>query len=103
MTEYENWLGQRIFVGDIVFNGQRDGNSSIYRYGRVTGFSKSKNGNVLAQVEWIAERGGTWVDSQWHEGARKPWTKASSLSADNVVVVDPSVVNTTRFVPTRNP
>lgn len=98
MNFYENWLGQVINVGDIVFNGQRDGNTSTFRYGKVKSFNTTKSGNLVARVEWIAERGGAWTDSEYVAGPVVPYVKASSLDPDNLVVVDPSVVHTTKFV-----
>ena len=104
MDSYSNWLGQTVNVGDIVFNGQRDGNTSVYRFGRVKAFKwNGRKTEVLAQVEWIGEKGYQRDPNSDSITARRlgdrTWdTTASTLAADNLVVVDPSVVHTAKYV-----
>lgn len=65
----KNWLGQEISVGDYVGCGRRDGNTSVYRLGRVVSFNEPKR---IANVAWLYEPwssgGQTWVSIQTYTG-----------------------------------
>lgn len=62
MAEYlKNWAGQEITVGDIVWRGARDGNTSSFKIGQVVALNAEKN---TAKVRWFAEPGVKWVDGK---------------------------------------
>ncbi|AOZ63721.1 hypothetical protein SEA_WEASELS2_136 [Rhodococcus phage Weasels2] len=48
-----NWLGQEIKVGDIVYRGARDGDSSSFKLGTVIKVNPEKE---TARVEWNVEQ-----------------------------------------------
>ena len=50
-----NWLGQEIKVGDIVYRGARDGDSSSFKIGTVIKVYPDKQ---KARVEWSVEQRG---------------------------------------------
>lgn len=56
-----NWLGQEINVGDYVYRGARDGNSSTFKIGRVV---DERNDKV--RVHWLFEDG--WKVIRDHNG-----------------------------------
>lgn len=96
--QYENWLGQILDAGVLVYNGQRDGNSSTMRVGRIKKIKTTPAGNTVAQVEWLYEQGGVWKIGTYESGAVIPWTKASSINPDNLVSIDPNILNTLKVV-----
>lgn len=65
----KNWLGQEFSVGDYVGCGRRDGNTSVYRLGRVVSFNEPKR---VANVAWLYEpwhgKGQSWVSIQTFSG-----------------------------------
>lgn len=52
-----NWLGQDIQEGDIVYKGNRVGNSSSYRAGIVLKVDEERE---QVRVEWLAEPANDW-------------------------------------------
>lgn len=95
----KNWLEQEIEEGDYVYNGQRDGNTSMFRIGRVVEIIPIKthdkygdpitNPDQMVRVEWLIERGREWLPngtSKYVPGA--PWAKKSSINIQNLVRVE---------------
>ncbi len=53
----KNWMGQVIQVGDTVYRGARDGNTSSYKVGVVR---KTDPKTEKVSVEWFFELGGLY-------------------------------------------
>ena len=76
-----NWLGQELRPGIVVYNGQRRGNYSVFRVGRIirlTQKTEVRGGqriNTIAQVDWLNEKGYGRV-------------KKSSLDANSLVKIE---------------
>lgn len=56
-----NWMGQEIFVGDYVFRGARDGNTSSFKVGRVLSINAEKK---TARIEWLFEPSYDWKQKE---------------------------------------
>lgn len=83
-----NWMGQEIFVGDYVFRGARDGNTSSFKVGKVLSLNHEKQ---TARVNWLFEPMFVWNDARterW-EAPRKIDTKGSpSINSLCLISVD---------------
>lgn len=81
----ENWLGQKLHVGDHVYRGARDGNSSSFKVGVVTKLDKFT-------VNWLYEPDGMWQgprgDQKWVSYIRK-MDSVGRPDPDSCVLVDP--------------
>lgn len=53
-----NWLGQELGVGDVVYRGARDGNSSTFKVGTIIYIKDEK----APRVKWRYEDGGVWFN-----------------------------------------
>lgn len=88
----KNWLGQEIKVGDVVYRGARDGNSSSYKIGVV-----QKVGTDVARVKWIAAAGSRWVGHRTNDKGSitvpRRVDSSGSPSIDSLVVLDRSVLD----------
>lgn len=60
MTSLRNWTGQKFRVGDHVWRGARDGNTSTYKIGTIVRLMPDK-GKVT--VEWLSDEYGLRLES----------------------------------------
>lgn len=58
----KNWIGQDINVGDVVYRGARDGNTSSFKIGRVEKVNETKR---LITIWWIVEQGVSYEDKTY--------------------------------------
>ena len=87
----QNWLGQEINVGDYVYRGARDGNSSTFKIGLVVAERDDK-----VRVLWLFEDGwkvirdanGVFVDSV--PGAKPLNDSFGWLDPRSLFVIDPA-------------
>lgn len=84
----ENWVGQKIRVGDIVGRGARDGNTTVVRVGRVI-YVNPEKGTV--KIQYLLEPTYGWERQQ----GRKPWRwleqgGIGSPSIDTVFLLNPA-------------
>lgn len=60
MTTMRNWTGQKFSIGDHVWRGARDGNTSSYKIGTITKLMPDKG---KATVKWLADGYGWRLES----------------------------------------
>lgn len=86
----KNWLGQELSVGDLVYRGARDGNTSSFKVGIIVAISAGK-----ARVLWKYEPGVYNVllaDGKYEQywGVRRLETSGSP-NIDSLVRLDPDL------------
>jgi hypothetical protein len=83
----KNWLGQRIKVGDVVWRGARDGNTSSFKVGRVI---ESENDRV--RVHWLYENLWRRLGTEFFVMPTRIDSKGLLKSADSLVVIHPDLL-----------
>src|SRR6478735_6675436 len=83
-----NWLGQTLEVGDWVYRGARDGNSSSFKIGVITKIDEGRN---KVRVNWLYEPLTLWdVDKNMVDAVRK-MNSAGSPDVDSLVRITPDI------------
>lgn len=83
----KNWLNQDINVGDIVYRGAREGNTSSFKIGRV---KKINDDSRNVTIGWIIVEGNDWENKNY--GTKIPkkavsWSNKKSQGTCSVDVV----------------
>ncbi len=91
----KNWMGQVIQVGDVVYRGARQGNSSNYK---VCIVRKTLPDKKKATIEWFFEPGNIWIkdsNTYLYNVPRRPgfWspegaTSSGTSDVNGLVVID---------------
>lgn len=91
-----NWLGQDINVGDLVYRGARNGNSSEFKIGEVT---RTTDMGVV-RVHWLFKQTSKWVAVNNNNVLRyysKSIDSSGSPNINSLVKIDRSVLDTLRI------
>lgn len=86
-----NWIGQNIDVGSVVWRGARQGNTSSFKVGQVERVNEQKG---VARVRWLFEPGYSWRYSRLDQADKdrlpnvRRTESVGSPSIDTLVVID---------------
>ena len=77
-----NWLNQELHVGDLVYRGARNGNSSSFKIGKIVKITPSG-----IRVNWVLEPGAVWTGGGMFKVPRTI-NSYGSPDADSLVKID---------------
>jgi hypothetical protein len=83
----KNWLGQRIKVGDVVWRGARDVNTSSFKVGRVKGVAHDR-----VHVNWMYENLWRRLGTEFVVMPTKIDSNGLLKSANSLVVIHPDLL-----------